>query len=428
MAKNRKIREQIDYGDYPERMDPSLERKLRDPESPYAKNPAMGKGSEDVQRLVTNRFKQVVDKVREVTGRETINSQMLGRMLISEMYQKVPQVMQIESRHRDALENLAIEACLEDTQVPSDWFIVEANLNRETIDVSNFRYEAEELEEKNEEDAQKIMIDSGFDIDEVTPEEVLELEKHKRNIINAIIQGSAKKGHYLFQKPEIRKKLDEIDPRLYPAYLEIMSLNDFMYFTMEQMIEMMGATGQGVAGKVELEDAGDDGFEDEDGDSSPDTVIKAYGMLFPIVCHEIIKGLEEAKGRYGLPEDPTTREKVMGQTDTLPMEAWSLRIGPQIVEKIRFALPDEVYDEQNKGLINWFQMELYKLPAEEFLEIVGNAISEDTKKIAKATDSFRELITIAKQNKEEYESFDTDEDSEDDGLDFLSGLGISRPD
>jgi hypothetical protein len=317
---------------------------------------------------------------------------------------------------------------LEDTQIPSDWFIVEANLNRETIDVSNFRYEADELEEKNEEDAQKIMIDSGFDIDEVTPEEVLELEKHKRNIINAIIQGSAKKGHYLFQKPEIRKKLDEIDPRLYPAYLEIMSLNDFMYFTMEQMIEMMGATGQGVAGKVELEDAGDDGFEDEDGDSSPDTVIKAYGMLFPIVCHEIIKGLEEAKGRYGLPEDPTTREKVMGQTDTLPMEAWSLRIGPQIVEKIRFALPDEVYEEQNKGLINWFQMELYKLPAEEFLEIVGNAISEDTKKIAKATDSFRELITIAKQNKEEYESFDTDEDSEDDGLDFLSGLGISRPD
>ena len=91
----------------------------------------MGKGSEDVQRLVTNRFKQVVDKVREVTGRETINSQMLGRMLVSEMYQKVPQVIQIESRHRDALENLAIEACLEDTQIPSDWFIVEANLNRE---------------------------------------------------------------------------------------------------------------------------------------------------------------------------------------------------------------------------------------------------------------------------------------------------------
>lgn len=428
MAKNRKIQEQIDYGDYPERMDPSLERKLRDPESPYATNPAMGKGPEDVQRLVTNRFKQVVDKVREVTGRENISSQMLGRMLISEMYQKVPRVMQIESRHKDALENLAIEACLEESQVPSDWFIIEANLNREPIDVSNFRLEAEDLEEQNEEEATQLMIDSGFDIEDITPREMLELEKHKRNIINAIIQGSAKKGHFLFQKPEVRAKLDEIDPRLYPVYLEIMSLNDFMYFTMEQMIEMMSATGQGVAGKVELDDAGDDGFGDEEGDKSPDTVIKAYGMIFPIVCHEIIKGLEEAKGRYGLPEDPETREKVMGQTDTLPMEAWSLRIGPQIVEKIRFAMPDEMYDDDNKGLINWFQMELYKLPAEDFLKIIGNAISEETHKIAKATDAFREIMVTAKKNKEEYEGFESDDDSEDDGLDFLAGLGISRPD
>jgi hypothetical protein len=150
--------------------------------------------------------------------------------------------------------------------------------------------------------------------------------------------------------------------------------------------------------------------------------------MFPMLCHEILKGIEEAKGRYGLPEDPETREKVMGQTDTLPMEAWSLRIGPQVVEKIRFALPDEMFDEKNKGLINWFQMELYKLPAEEFLEIVGNAISDDSEKNSKATSKFKELISIAKKNKEEYESFDSSEDSEDDGLDFLAGLGISRPD
>lgn len=426
MAKNRKIQEQIDYGDYPERMDPSLERKLRDPESPYADNPALQRGSEDVQKLVTNRFKQVVDKVREVSGRESINSPMLARMLIGQMYQKLPSIINMESRHKDALENLAIESCLEDAQVPSDWFVVEAYLNREPIDVSNFRMEAEELEEENEEDAKKLMIDAGFDIDELTPKEIIELEKHKRNIINAIIQGSAKKGHYLFQKPEIRAKLDEIDPRLYPAYLEVMSLNDFMYFTMEDLIDMMSATGQGVAGKVELGDNESEGGDDES--DAPDTVIRAYGLLFPIVCHEIIKGLEEAKGRYGLPEDPSVREKVMGQTDTLPMESWSLRIGPQIVEKIRLVLPDEMYDEENKGLINWFQIELYKLPAEEFLEIIGNAISEDTAKSSNATKEFKELMKVAKKNKEEYDSFKSDEKSDEDGLDFLAGLGISRPD
>lgn len=427
MAKNRKLQEQIDYGDYPERMDPSLERKLRDPESPYAGNPALQRGSEDVQKLVTNRFKQVVDKVREVSGRESINSPMLARMLIGQMYQKLPSIINMEARHKDALENLAIESCLEDAQVPSDWFVVEAYLNREPIDVSNFRLEAEDLDEENEEEAKKLMIDAGFDIDELTPKEIIELEKHKRNIINAIIQGSAKKGHYLFQKPEIRAKLDEIDPRLYPAYLEVMSLNDFMYFTMEDLIDMMSATGQGVAGKVELGDSESDKDGDEESDT-PDTVIRAYGLLFPIVCHEIIKGLEEAKGRYGLPEDPSVREKVMGQTDTLSMESWSLRIGPQIVEKIRLSLPDEMYDEDNKGLINWFQIELYKLPAEEFLEIIGNAISEDTAKNSKATENFKELIKVAKKNKEEYDSFKSDEKSDEDGLDFLAGLGISRPD
>ena len=39
MAK--KLKEQIDYGTTPERMDPNLERKLASPENLYAQNPAM---------------------------------------------------------------------------------------------------------------------------------------------------------------------------------------------------------------------------------------------------------------------------------------------------------------------------------------------------------------------------------------------------
>jgi hypothetical protein len=426
MAKNRKIQEQIDYGDYPERMDPGLERKLRDPEHPFAKNPAFQEGSEEIQRLATRRFKQVVDKVRQVTGREAINSPMVARMLFAEIYQKIPQIISIESRHKDALEKLSIDASVDEAQIPKDWFVIESYLNREPIDTSNFRLAAEELKEENEEEVKELMIKAGFNIEELTPKEILELEKDKRNIINAIIQGTAKKGHFLFQKPEVKAKLDAIDPRLYQMYLEIMAMNDFMYFTMDDLVDMASNTGQGIAAMVELNDA--DGGEGEGGEESADTVIRAYGLIFPMLCHEILKGIEEAKGRYGLPEDPETREKVMGQTDTLPMEAWSIRIGPQVVEKIRFALPDEMFDEKNKGLINWFQMELYKLPAEEFLEIVGNAISDDSEKNSKATSKFKELISIAKKNKEEYESFESSEDSEDDGLDFLAGLGISRPD
>ena len=63
MAK--RVREQIDYGNRPERMDPNLERKLSDPESLYGKNPAMKKGAADVERLVSSRFKKVADKLKQ---------------------------------------------------------------------------------------------------------------------------------------------------------------------------------------------------------------------------------------------------------------------------------------------------------------------------------------------------------------------------
>ena len=431
MAK--KIKEQLDYGDRPERMDPNLERKLASPEGLYAQNPAMKKKEGDVQRLVSNRFQKVAEKLSDVTGIQNLSSQQTQGMIYQEMMRKLPNIMRIEAAHRDELEELAIEAALEESEVPVDWYKIEAYLNREPIDTSNFRMKPEEEDDEEEEDEKEEMEIPSFDIEDLTEDEIFELEKHKRNIINAIIQGAAKKGHYIFQKPDIKARLDEIDPSLYNDYLGIMAINDFLYFSMEQMIEMMSQTGQGIAGKVELDDNDEEGEEGEEGEETPDTVIKAFGLIFPILCHEIIKGLEEAKGRHGLPKDPEMAQRVMGQTDTLSNEPMQLRIGPEIVERIRFALPDKMYEPENKGLINWFHTLLYQIEAQEFLEIIGNAISEDSSKVAKATSKFDEIMREAIKMKEEFEDYkeeegiDSDED-EDDGLDdFLGSLGISRP-
>jgi len=427
MAK--KIKEQIDYGNTPERMDPNLERKLASPDSLYATNPAMKKGAADVQRLVSKRFQKVADKLRQVTGIEDLSSRQVQGMVYQEMMRKLPNIMRIEGAHRDELIALAIEASLDDAEVPEGRYQIEASLGMP--DTGNFRMEPEDDEDEDEEeDEEEKLKFPSFDLDELTDEEILELEKHKRNIINAIIQGAAKKGHYLFQKPDVKARLDAIDPSLYRDYLGIMAINDFMYFSMEQMIEQMSQTGQGVAGKVELDDADED-EGGEGGEEQPDTKIIATGLIFPILCHEIIKGLEEAKGRAGLPSDPGMREKVLGQTDTLSNEPMQLRIGPEIVEKIRFALPDDIFDPEFKGLINFFHVLLYQIEAKEFLEIIGNAISEDSSKLAKAKKRFEELVREAKQMKEEFENYKEEEDidsDDDEGLDdFLSGLGISRP-
>ena len=424
----RKLKEQIDYGNTPERMDPNLERKLASPDSLYATNPAMKKGAADVQRLVSNRFQKVTDKLRQVTGIQDLSSKQVQKMLYKDMMRKFPDIMRIEAAHKDELIELAIQSSLDEGEVPEGRYQIEANLGMP--DTGNFRMEPEDEEDEEEDKEEKLKFPS-FDLDELTDEEILELEKHKRNIINALIQGAAKKGHYLFQKPEVKSRLDAIDPSLYRDYLGIMAITDFLYFNFEDAIEHMAQTAQGIAGKVELDDADEE--EGEEGEEQPDTKIIATGIFFPILCHEIIKGLEEAKGRAGLPSDSNLRAKVLGQTDVLSNEPMQLRIGPEIVEKLRFALPDDIFNPEYKGLINFFHVLLYQIEAKEFLEIIGNAISEDSSKISKAKKRFEEIVEEAKQMQEEFEDYKEDEDidpdsNDDDDLDdFLNSLGITRP-
>ena len=431
---SKKLKEQLDYGNRPERMDPSLERKLASPDSLYSQNPALKKGVADVQRLVSQRFGKVADKLKEVTGIQNINSKQIQQMIYMEQMAKLQNIMRIEAAHKDELIQLAIDASLEEGEVPEGWYQIEGHLGEQPR-TDDFRYQPEEPKDDEEEDDEEKLEIPSFNVEDLTDEEELELEKHKRNIINAIIQGAAKKGHYIFQKPDVKARLDAIDPSLYRDYLGIMAINDFMYFTMEQMIEMMSQTGQGVAGKVSLDDADDEGEEGEEGgggEEQPDTKIVAEGLIFPILCHEIIKGLEEAKGRHGHSKNPDIREKVRGAVDVLSNEPMQLRIGPEIVEKLRHAMPNEIFEESNKGLINWFHILLYQIPAQEFLEIIGNAISEDASKVKKSTSKFREIMKEAMTMKEEFEEYKEEEgidsEDEDDGLDdFFSSLGISRP-
>jgi hypothetical protein len=401
-------------------MDPNLERKLASPENLYAQNPAMRKGTQDVQRLISNRFQKVAEKLSQVTGIENLSSKQTQGMVYQEMMRKLPSIMRIEAQHREELEQLAIQASLEETEVPEDWFKIEALLNRQPINTGDFRMKPEKDKEEEEEDESPEI--PSFDVEDLTDEEILELEKHKRNIINAIVQGAAKRGHYVFQKPDIKARLDEINPSLYRDYLGIMAINDFLYFTMEQMIEMMSQTGQGVAGKVKLQDNDDEEEEGGEDEDKPDTKIVAEGMIFPILCHEIIKGIEEGKGRYGLPKDMGLRKKVQGQVDILSNEPMQLRIGPEIVEKIRYALPDELVDDSNQGLIPWFHILLYQIPAEEFLKIIGYAISEDESKIKMATSKFKEIMKEAKKMKSDFDNFREDGESDDSNLNPSGGF------
>jgi hypothetical protein len=402
----------IDYGDYPERMDPKTERKVSSPENPYAK--ALRGGVSDVEKLIGSRFKKVVDKLRAVTGINDLSNRYVMSQLVGEMMGYVRPIVNIESRHKAELERLAIDLALDITEVEEDWYKIEALLNRAPINVSNFRKEKEE--------EPKFEVPTSFDVEELTDEEKFELEKAKRNIINAIVQGSAKKGHYAFQMPNVKSKLDAIDPSLYRMYSKVMAINDLLYFTVEDMIEQMSQTGSGVAGKTQTMS------NDDDDENAPEIKIVAEGLFFPILVHEIVKGIEEAKGKYGLPEDPEMAMKVMGQTDVLSQEAMQLRIGPELVEKIKFALPAEIFEPENKGLISFFQTELYSLPAKEFLDVISDVVSENDAENRKGMKKFNDLLKIAKNKKSQYDkskkSTDSGDDEDEEFGSFLKDLNL----
>jgi len=152
----RKIKEQIDYGGRRERMDPNLERKLRSGQDIYSSNPAMKKGSEDVQRLVSQRFGKVVDALKQVTGIQDLSPSNVKQMLMGEMMNATYDVIRRESRHKEELKELAKKISFDETEFDESWVNLEMFLNETPIDVSNFRYKPEEDEEEEEDEKKKL--------------------------------------------------------------------------------------------------------------------------------------------------------------------------------------------------------------------------------------------------------------------------------
>ncbi len=423
----KKIMEQIDYGDYPERMDPNTERKLGDPEQNlYGTNPAMPRGSLDVQKIASERFKEVVDKLREAIGQPNLTSNVVQTIIYNEFMSSTIAAKNIERRYKDRLEQLAIKSAFEASEVNEENYIVRATLTDAPGMISSEEFKTKPKhrqpisqtnlyqEPGSEEERMKVRFDD---------EEYFQLEVHKRNIINGIIQGSAKRGHYIFQKPSVKRELDDMDPNLYDHYLKIMAINDYFYFTMERLIETMSNTGTGIEGKENISSVKtnvpsgneDDDDEDENNDNNVNQEIPqndtnkfqitATGLLFPILCHEIIKGIEETLGKfgYGYPENSERAKEVLGQTDTLPNEAMSLRIGPGLVRRIRVLLPDEMFAEENFGIKPFFYVLLYQIPAPQFLSLMRDVISEDERENTRARNKFREIFEKALRKKERYE-------------------------
>lgn len=406
--------------DTQDRPDPGLQRQLSRGETSFKNVPLPPSEEEDInfqELLASERYKQVVNKVKEYTGIQTPMVGEEGVMQLSGlMRSSLENIINTEREHKSDLEKLAVELVMKEMGIPEGKLQFDVKIvGLGEIDTTDFQKGGEESNIEPIEIEQDLMTDL----------ETLNLERAKRRLINSMIQGSSKKGHYMYHM--VDEKIKEItgSDDLIKQYGILMSINDTLYWQLsDDTMKMMMNNDAIVGGKEKI-----------DRNTTPPTIY-ARGVNFPILVHEIIKGVMEWLAVIGEPENPEIASKVSELEDTFEKETWDLRLGPAIWDRIRKQFPEEILvDENKRELQNFLLTKIFKLPARQFLVFMKEVISgsEQGKRLmSQMMDSINQMFSdIDYENSMNQFESDLDQisDNTDDNEldDFLGSLGITRP-
>jgi hypothetical protein len=190
--------------------------------------------------------------------------------------------------------------------------------------------------------------------------------KAKRRIINGITQGASIRGAFGFML--FKEYLDAINPALVEKYNEILKMAFGIYDDENAIAMMLAALAQGQkpqGGESEME------YDEE----NEQFVIKAKAICFPMLVHEIVKGLYEIVGTQGFGADREKNQAIVGAVDKLSNEPNDLRFGKFLYDAIsKLYNESDVEDARVREL---FFASLYKLGDDEFIPFVENAVNDE---------------------------------------------------
>ena len=190
--------------------------------------------------------------------------------------------------------------------------------------------------------------------------------KAKRRIINGITQGASIRGAFGFML--FREYLDDINPALVEKYNEILKMSFGVYDdenAIAMMLAMMAQNENIAGGESQME------YDEEAGQF----IIKARAICFPMLVHEIVKGLYEIIGTQGFGADREQNQAIVGAVDKLSNEPNDLRFGKFLYDAI-----SKIYNESDiddARVRELFFASLYKLDDTEFIPFVENAVNDE---------------------------------------------------
>jgi hypothetical protein len=311
----------INTGEFGDFIDPSHKRRIA-----AHRSPGMPQGHAEV--LASTAYQNAVRKLARYTG---ITPRGRGDLMqvTGMMMQALQQVAQIERGHEQELEQAAVNLVLG---------LPEFSAARQAYEAGDIRIRAELTPNINLQRAQLDAEDTTEreDLKVAQIAQELDLEVQKRRMVNMMIQGNAMNKMQAYHLAQ--EQIDGIDPRLMNLYGVLTSVGEFGYwiFPEDMMKQGMGA-GSGAGGAAHV-NRGEDGVPE----------IVAQGITFPMLVHELVKGLMEYVS-YDEDMDADTRAHVSGQADTLDNEMMDIKLGPAAWQSIVGQIDDQelipyVYD------------------------------------------------------------------------------------
>jgi predicted transcriptional regulator len=403
-----------------ERMHPELERLVKDNQTTISNNNAFPQIDAQGNRInfeelsSYKRFIDIVAKVKHYTGVQDLSNPSALMQLQGMLMRTFQEIIPVQRQYKSQLERLSIELVVREEEIPNGAFQFDSKLVG-MGEISKEKFQQDSKEPSQDEIEEQFGGDNFEGEEFETPNDSFDKEKQKRRFTNALIQGSAKKGHYMFEL--VRNELNQMHPNLSNMYGIVMSINDLMYWMMpdEQMKRM---AGDSVNGEEEI-----------DTETEPPT-IKAKGILFPILVHELIKGVYDVFGTHGFPDDPKSQQMIMDSTDTLTNEMWDLRLGGFFWERLNNMFPISIFEEGNKHIKHYLFARLVALETNEFNKVFQDIMmnNSDGKKFVEDMiyDIKKDMNERALNESLSQYDFESNEDEEEGYGLFKKGGGVGK--
>ena len=317
------------------------------------------------------------DTLPGIKGRNAeTRAKLLGNDSLRAIMQKsgmlISQLVQAEAPYKAELEALAIEMVKKMYPIIDEYNIeIEASLGLGTLPPK------EEEEEEEEEEGIELPQLPSMDQPDLKDDEVA-----KRRLINAITQGASIHGS--LEKPFV-DFLDDVDDNLLQRYSAVLTNLDssvskygeslkkvFGIFYDEEAIAMLLAM---LAGNQNQPQASAKGGESEaDFDDDGNLKIRAAGLIFPFLIHEIIKGLYEIVSLQGFTKDAITNQDIVAAADKLEHEPEDFGTGTHILSDLR-ALHSGA-NVRDKISFELFLANIYREDdAKAFVEFIENLLN-----------------------------------------------------